>query len=683
LVNRKGFFEMKKLFALAFLGFMPSVLSAQDSGPTKFSNPNATKAIYLKSAQEIVDYDNNEKFEKEKYYMVTCSIQGYSGLNYQLAETGVRAVLVEEATVYEGNGVSLAEAIEQSAGKIAADLPTGSRVAIVAWESASAGLSDYIMEELTGALVDGGMEVADRQNLVYVYKELDFQMSGVVSDESARSIGKFLGADMVITGQLTELGGPYRYRANAVNVENATRDSVTRLDVRGDAAMRRLVVALANQKPTVKTASYGEEGKTAPGTAGAFLDRGIILASQREFEMAIADFTEAIRLNSNLSAAYLLRGRAAYAGVSDVYDIAKNFAHVNARFSSGQRSREQTEAYDRAIADFTEALRMDGNNAVIYLNRGEAYAQKADYDKAIADFNQAIRHNLNYARAYISRGGAYFLKGDYDRAIVDFNQAIKVDPNAEAAYSNSGTVYRAKGEYDRAIADYNQALRINPNDAMAYLNRGIAYYGKGEYDRAIADCNQALQINPNLVEAYVDRGNVYSGKREHDRAIADYNQALRINPNDAMAYNNRGLAYRAKGEHDRAIADYNQALRINPNYANAYYNRGAAYHGKGEHDRAIADYNQALRINPNLAEAYRNRGWAYDDKGEHDRAIADYNQMLRINPNDAEAYHNRGWAYANKGNYARARVDWERVLQINPNDADARNNLELLRQMGY
>jgi hypothetical protein len=45
-----------------------------------------------------------------------------------------------------------------------------------------------------------------------VYRELNLRMSGDVSDESALSIGKFLGADMVITGQLTELGGPYRWK---------------------------------------------------------------------------------------------------------------------------------------------------------------------------------------------------------------------------------------------------------------------------------------------------------------------------------------------------------------------------------------------------------------------------------------------------------------------------------------
>jgi tetratricopeptide (TPR) repeat protein len=409
---------------------------------------------------------------------------------------------VEDSTVYEGDGLSLAEAIEQSAENIAADLPTGSRVAFAAWKSPNPGLSDYIMEELTGALVDRGMEVADRQNLEYVYRELNLQMSGDVSDESAVSIGKFLGATMVVTGQLTELGGPYRYRASTVNVENATRASVTRLDVRGDAETRRMIAALARQKTAVKTASYGEGDKPAPGTAGSFLDRGITLASQREWEMAIADFTEAIRLNPALSAAYLLRGRAAYASVSDVYNIAENFAHVRAYFPSGrQLSGEQTRAYDRAIADFTEALRLDGNNAVIYLNRGEAYAQKADYDKAIADFTQAIRHNPNYARAYISRGLAYNYKGDPDRAIADYNQAIKVDPNDAAAYNNRGNAYYKKGDYDRAIADFTQAIRLDPDDVAVYNNRGSAYYMKKDYNRAITDYEAALRIDPNLTNA--------------------------------------------------------------------------------------------------------------------------------------------------------------------------------------
>jgi hypothetical protein len=87
-----------------------------------------------------------------------------------------------------GDGLSLEEAIEQSAVEIAAKLPAGTRVALVAFSSEYENLSEYIMDELTGALVNGNLEVADRRNLAYVFKELNFQMSGDVSDDTAVSI---------------------------------------------------------------------------------------------------------------------------------------------------------------------------------------------------------------------------------------------------------------------------------------------------------------------------------------------------------------------------------------------------------------------------------------------------------------------------------------------------------------
>ena len=140
-----------------------------------------------------------------------------------------------------GTGLSLNDAIERSAEQIAENLPPGSRAAVLAFESENDNLSEYIMEELTGALFDRKIEVADRQNLVHVYQELNFQMSGDVSDESALSIGKFLGADIVITGQLAAFGGSYRYRVNALNVETAARVSVIRLDVRSDKNLQQMI----------------------------------------------------------------------------------------------------------------------------------------------------------------------------------------------------------------------------------------------------------------------------------------------------------------------------------------------------------------------------------------------------------------------------------------------------------
>ena len=51
--------------------------------------------------------------------------------------------------------------------------------------------------------------------------------------------------------------------------------------------------------------------------------------------------------------------------------------------------------FDRAIADFTEAIRLDPNPDLAYQWRGDAYSDKGEYDKAIADYTESIRLDPN------------------------------------------------------------------------------------------------------------------------------------------------------------------------------------------------------------------------------------------------------------------------------------------------
>uniref|UniRef100_UPI000A83D7B6 tetratricopeptide repeat protein n=1 Tax=Treponema endosymbiont of Eucomonympha sp. TaxID=1580831 RepID=UPI000A83D7B6 len=62
-------------------------------------------------------------------------------------------------------------------------------------------------------------------------------------------------------------------------------------------------------------------------------------------------------------------------------------------------------------------------------NRGIAYALKSDYDRAIADCTQATKLDPNLAEAYVIRAAAYGSKGDYDQAAADFSKALGIDPN--------------------------------------------------------------------------------------------------------------------------------------------------------------------------------------------------------------------------------------------------------------
>jgi len=93
--------------------------------------------------------------------------------------------------------------------------------------------------------------------------------------------------------------------------------------------------------------------------------------------------------------------------------------------------------------------------ALIFNNRGNAYNDKNDYDRAIADFSEAIRLDPKYAFPYDGRGKAYYGKNDLDHAIADFSQAIRLDPKYASPYNDRANVYYDRKDYDRAIADYD------------------------------------------------------------------------------------------------------------------------------------------------------------------------------------------------------------------------------------
>jgi tetratricopeptide (TPR) repeat protein len=513
-------------------------------------------------------------------------------------------VLLSCATAGQNtDALSLDEAIEQSARKFQEKAASPKRIAIVQFDTEAEALSEYIMEEITGALVRLDFEVAERRNLDFVRNELDLQYSGEVDDEAMVNIGRFIGAESVLVGELLKVGNTYRYRLSSIGVENAVRETAVRLDVRNDRDFKAVIESLRSWKPAVPKLVSN------PKTAGAFLDRGITLARQGEFEMAIADFTEAIKLNPNLSGAYLLRGRAVYASVSDVIDIGEKFERVGVHFKGGWKaSDEQLRAYELAITDFTQAIKLASDNAVAYSDRGDTYCQIGDYDKAIADYNQAIRINPQYAWAYNNRANAYHYKGDNDKAVADYTQAIRHDPQFSYPYYNRGNQYSDKEDYDRAIADYTQAIRLDPGDVNAYINRGLVYDYKEDYDRAIADYNQAIRLNPNDADIYNNRGDAYYYKEDYDRAIADYTQAIKLAPNDALGYYNRGYAYDDKEDYDRAIADFTQAIRLDPDDADTYYWRGVAYDNKGDYNRARADWRKALELDPNNKNARESLG---------------------------------------------------------------------------
>jgi Flp pilus assembly protein TadD len=60
--------------------------------------------------------------------------------------------------------------------------------------------------------------------------------------------------------------------------------------------------------------------------------------------------------------------------------------------------------------------------------RGTALMDRHDFDRAISDFSEAIRLDQKNVLAYNARGQAWRAKGELDRAILDLTKAIAISP---------------------------------------------------------------------------------------------------------------------------------------------------------------------------------------------------------------------------------------------------------------
>ena len=126
------------------------------------------------------------------------------------------------------NRDALENAVRKSTESFVGRLPRGSVIAVLS--IATTNNARLIIDELEFRLVEMGsnFRIVERRLLEQIRNEQGFQLSGDVSDESAVSIGNMLGANIVITGSVTNSGNKQRLTLKALDVKTAQIIAMTR-----------------------------------------------------------------------------------------------------------------------------------------------------------------------------------------------------------------------------------------------------------------------------------------------------------------------------------------------------------------------------------------------------------------------------------------------------------------------
>lgn len=147
----------------------------------------------------------------------------------------------------------------------------------------------------------------------------------------------------------------------------------------------------------------------SPNDGNGYFVRGFIYSQKKEWEKAIPEYKEALRLNAAHTHAYMYKGE----------------AHLYLK------------QYPDAFAMFTKVIQIEPKNMYAYYNRGIALSYMEKYKEALSDFDVALRIDSLYAPALNNRGNAKFLLGDQNGACKDWKKSMKLGNAAsERAYNH-------------------------------------------------------------------------------------------------------------------------------------------------------------------------------------------------------------------------------------------------------
>ena len=156
--------------------------------------------------------------------------------------------------------------------------------------------------------------------------------------------------------------------------------------------------------------------------------------------------------------------------------------------------------FEQAVIEYREALKLDPQFAEAYNGLGVAYFNQDDEEAAIESFRKALQLSPNLIHARINLAMAYFEQGQIDEAIRENERALVINPDIAEVHFNLALGYQGRHEFARAIEEYQKALRINPHLAQAYFNLAALQEQNGDKTEALKNYRLFLNVSENEEE---------------------------------------------------------------------------------------------------------------------------------------------------------------------------------------
>lgn len=427
------------------------------------------------------------------------------------------------------------------------------------------------------------------------------------------------------------------------------------------------------------------------------------------FEKAMEDADECIRLQPNWAKGYLRRGSVFFrmgklekseSVLKDGLELDPSNdalkkeleAVMNAIAEKMARQRESLECKERAIEYFNEqnykgavdllkkAIKLDPDNHIFYSNRAAAYMALEQYDKALADAEDCIRLQPKWAKGYSRKGAALFRMDKLAGARDAFEKGLELD-------RDNPTYVRCTKQELQLVMD---AIAQRKEESLEFKERAIEAFNVQNFKRAEQHLTSAIDLDPENHVFYSNRAAAYMAMEKFDKALKDANECVKLQPTWAKGYSRQAAAFLSMGDLPAAREACMRGLDLEPDNSQvkeelrrveiaeslALKDSATEAFKSQDYEKAVEDLTQAIVLDATNQVFFSNRSVAYTAMQLYEKALEDADECVRLQPTWAKGYSRRAAAKFHLGDLQAAKLAYSKAWDLEPTNAKTKADLE-------
>lgn len=221
--------------------------------------------------------------------------------------------------------------------------------------------------------------------------------------------------------------------------------------------------------------------------------------------------------------------------------VLKYDQNTNLPYGNRANFYRDNKQYDLALSDYDNAIRLKPNNPEALNSRGRLYFNRGGAENlklAAADYQGAINKKLTQAQSperdeslgeyYVNLGATYAMLGDRKKAIEEFDRGLELKPSHETGYLNRSVIYNQMGDYPNALKDIETYFKYNPYNADLWYEAARLKRAMNRLPEAVKDYSEAIRLNGKKGIYYYERSRTQKQMNQIDAAKSDLSRAIQL-----------------------------------------------------------------------------------------------------------------------------------------------------------